>query len=137
VDVDETARKIEGQTESAKKTPRQSESTTLEVRNAAWIRSRPVLPAISTSFLNNTQYLRKRRWLKRHTIKGRLPHPPVLSATADLEKSHANKDAAVRKTTVKMRRCSVFVPVIDVQVTQSRYLKVGKAFRHSILASKT
>jgi hypothetical protein len=35
-------------------------------------------------------------------IKGRLPHPPVLSATADLAKSHANKDAAVRKTTMKM-----------------------------------
>jgi hypothetical protein len=53
----------------------------------------PKLPAISTCracFLTSTQYMRKKRWLKWHTIKGRLPHPPVLSATADLEKSHAN-----------------------------------------------
>ena len=38
----------------------------------------------------------------RTITKGRLPHPPVLSATADLAKSHANKDAAVRKTAMKM-----------------------------------
>jgi hypothetical protein len=80
---------------------------THHVWTAAWIRSetrsyQPSRPVFS--ICNNTKYLRKKRWLKRHTtIKGRLPHPPVLSATADLAKSHANKDAAVRTwTTVKM-----------------------------------
>jgi hypothetical protein len=65
----------------------------------------PKLPAISTRFLHITKYLRKKEMAEAAystIIKGRLPHPPVLSATADLEKSHANKDAAVRKTTLKM-----------------------------------
>jgi hypothetical protein len=49
----------------------------------------PKLPAISTRFLHITKYLRKKEMAEAAystIIKGRLPHPPVLSATADLEK---------------------------------------------------
>jgi hypothetical protein len=82
--------------------------------------------------------MRKKRWLKRHTIiKGRLPHPPVLSATADLEKSHANKDAGVRRDSCEdayLRPSSLTVQsLVDVQVTQ----ELVKALRHSISAAKT